>query len=442
LPPAPPPPPVFSSVIAYGGGGGGSLNSGIGAGNGASGGGEGGSGSSSWFSAGIATPKGQGNNGANNNGQVGGADPGGGGGGAGTVGLSPPSTIIAGNGGAGIASAISGTVTAYAGGGGGGYWTFGSTVASTGGVGGGAGGQTGPSTINGTNGTANTGGGGGAAVQGGVGGNGGSGIVIVSYPDVYAAPPATTGSPTVSKSGAGSLDFNGSSQFITYASNAAWALGSTFTLEFWTYPTAFSSGSNKRYFDTSNNGAGGFSLRTTGTGVVALDVSSTGQTTTNLSLNTWTHVAVVVTSGTLAIYFNGVAQILTGGGLTGINVTGTLGLSVGNFGTGTTYLYQGYLSNVRIVKGVAVYTGNFTPSTVPLQATQPAGTNIAAITGTSTGLLLNSVSGSSCADISTNGFGATSSPTIAPTWNASSPFTVTGYKNRVYTWTSSGSITF
>jgi hypothetical protein len=176
--------------------------------------------------------------------------------------------------------------------------------------------------------------------------------------------------------------------------------------------------------------------------VVALDVSSTGQTTTNLSLNTWTHVAVVVTSGTLAIYFNGVAQVLTGGGLTGINVTGTLALSVGNLGgTGTQYLYQGYLSNVRIVKGVAVYTGNFTPSTVPLQATQPAGTNISAITGTSTGLLLNTVSGALLADSSTNGFGP-SSTTVAPSYNSSWPFSLTGYQNRVYTWTTSGSITF
>ena len=136
------------------------------------------------------------------------------------------------------------------------------------------------------------------------------------------------------------------------------------------------------------------------------------------------------------------AQTLTGGGLTGINVTGTLALTVGNFATAATYAYQGYLSNVRIVKGVAVYTGNFTPSTVPLQATQPAGTNIAAITSTSTGLLLNSVSGSPLADSSTNSFSPNNAISISPSWNALSPFTVTGYKNRVYTFTASGSITF
>ena len=90
---------------------------------------------------------------------------------------------------------------------------------------------------------------------------------------------------------------------------------------------------------------------------------------------------------------------------------------------------NGYISNARIVKGTAVYTTTFTPSTIPLTA----------ISGTS--VLLNSVSGAFLADSSTNSFTASVS-TQLPTWNALSPFTGTGYKNRVYTWTGSGSITF
>jgi hypothetical protein len=105
------------------------------------------------------------------------------------------------------------------------------------------------------------------------------------------------------------------------------------------------------------------------------------------------------------------------------------------------YGWTGNASNIRIVKGVCVYTGTFTPSTVPLQATQPAGTNIAAITGTSTSLLLNTVSGAWSADSSTNSY-APSGSAGTINWGSTSPFTVTGYKNRVYRWTSSGSITF
>jgi hypothetical protein len=67
-----------------------------------------------------------------------------------------------------------------------------------GGVGGGGAGGTGAA-VSGTSGTANTGGGGGGGRTGG--GTGGSGIVIIRYPDSFAAPTATTGSPTVTVSG-------------------------------------------------------------------------------------------------------------------------------------------------------------------------------------------------------------------------------------------------
>ena len=51
--------------------------------------------------------------------------------------------------------------------------------------------------------------------------------------------------------------------------------------------------------------------------------------------------------------------------------------------------FQGFMSNFRYVKGVSVYTGNFTVPTSPLTATQAAGTNIAAITSGQTQVLLN-----------------------------------------------------
>jgi hypothetical protein len=58
------------------------------------------------------------------------------------------------------------------------------------------GGGTGQNTSGGTSGTTNTGGGGGAGS-----GLGGSGIVILRYPDTYAAATSTTGSPTITVAG-------------------------------------------------------------------------------------------------------------------------------------------------------------------------------------------------------------------------------------------------
>jgi len=63
------------------------------------------------------------------------------------------------------------------------------------------------------------------------------------------------------------------------------------------------------------------------------------------------------------------------------NVTFDIG---GEF-AGNNYSYRpfnGYISNLRLVKNIRVYTGNFTVPTAPLTATQSAGTNISAITGT------------------------------------------------------------
>lgn len=341
------------------------------------------------------------------------------------------------NGGAGIASTINGTVTTYAGGGGGG----GDSFAGTGGVGGGgAGGQGGGAT--GTSGTANTGGGGGGA--GGstaTSGSGGSGIVIVSYPDVYAAASATTGSPTVSTSGSGSIYFNGSSYF-SYNAQTPFAFGTgDFTIEFWINATSF--GGGPILYDCRPNATNGVypTIYCLGTGRILFFTNSADVITGDvLSTSTWYHIAVCRTGTATKMYINGTQagstytdtnNYLVGSGRPTVGGSGSSPGSSGTF----------YMTNLRVVKGVCVYTGNFTTPTAPLQATQPAGTNIAAITSTSTSLLLNANSGAFLADNSTNSY--TQSTTAGtPAWNAASPFTVTGYKNRVYTWTSSGSITF
>lgn len=424
---------VFGSIVATGGGYGG--NGYTGNTTPASGGSGGGAGAStSPPLRGANGIPGQGNNGGAGSNTLG--YNGGGGGGAGTIGLDYRSGK-AGNGGFGVASAISGTVTAYAGGGGGGAYNT-----AQGGTGGTGGGGTGGNNTTGTAGTANTGGGGGGAGGTASSSNGGSGIVIVSYPDVYAAPTATTGSPTVSTSGSGSVAFTGStSVYLSTATNTssfAFATGD-FTVEFWIYTN--SSGTYTVY-DSRASGTNDLSptLYLNSNAIVFYTNGSdriNGGTLTNA---TWNHIALVRIGTVTKLYLNGTQ---TGSSYTDtnnyINTSGRPFIGGGSIVAGQNPL-NGYMTNVRVVKGVGVYTGTFTPSTTPLAATQSAGTNIAAITGTSTSLLLNSVSGGYLADSST--LANTFSVSTTPAWNSASPFTVTGYKNRVYTWTSSGSITF
>ena len=168
------------------GGGGGSYNDSVNGHNGGSGGG-------SWYAGDPGTgTTGQGNNGGDDS--MASRYGGGGGGGAGAVGGNG-STTAGGNGGNGLAYVISGSSTYYAGGGSGDVWagTGGTTSPGTAGLGGGG---TGNNFTGGTNGTSNTGGGGGSGS-----GFGGSGVVIIRYPDTFAAASATTGSPTITVAG-------------------------------------------------------------------------------------------------------------------------------------------------------------------------------------------------------------------------------------------------
>ena len=124
----------------------------------------------------------------------------GGGGGAGAVGVNG-SGSASGNGGVGKASTITGSSVTRAGGGGGGKYDNG-TAGSGGTGGGGAGGL---NAVAATAGTANTGGGGGGGANNNSNvGAGGSGVVILRMPTAnYSS--TTTGSPTVSTSGADTI---------------------------------------------------------------------------------------------------------------------------------------------------------------------------------------------------------------------------------------------
>ena len=78
----------------------------------------------------------------------------------------------------------------------------------------------------------------------------------------------------------------------------------------------------------------------------------------------WHHVAIVRDSGTVSVYFDGVSQSAKSGSFSDSgNYSGNNGLRVAY---GTLGYFRGYLSNVRVVSGTAIYTSAFTPPTSPL----------------------------------------------------------------------------
>jgi Concanavalin A-like lectin/glucanases superfamily/Putative Ig domain len=164
-------------------------------------------------------------------------------------------------------------------------------------------------------------------------------------------------------------NFFGTAQF-KLSTTGMTALGSDFTLEVWIYPTSFND--YNTIFDnrTSDGDASGLVLGLTSAAKVYFYTNAAFQitTATSISLNTWTHIALVRSgagSGNVKIYINGVADANTATYTTSFTRTAP---SIGDdWSTRSNLQYYGYLSNLRATTS-ALYTSSFTPSTSPLTA--------------------------------------------------------------------------
>jgi len=213
--------------------------------------------------------------------------------------------------------------------------------------------------------------------------------------------------------------FDGTTDKLTLPSSSAFDLsGSTWTIEFWMYSLATPTAGNEcRLLMAGSNGdAAGWDIAYNNNGTIAFFRPYGGSPigistpTSTIALNTWYHVAFVCNAGSARLYINGVA--VAGPVTISLPTSASQALRIGYDDVGTVnFQYNGYLSNVRIVKGVAVYTGNFTVPTAPLSATQAVGTNISAITGTATSLL--TCQSNRFVDNSTNAFAVTITGDVA-----------------------------
>ena len=167
--------------------------------------------------------------------------------------------------------------------------------------------------------------------------------------------------------GAGAVAFDGSGDYLSIADASGVTVGTgDFTIEYWinlatsrTPSVWWASGTSSVLI--SDTGAAeaviGSSTDTASGYSKLIDASS------SLAANTWGHVAVVRSSGTTTIYLNGVS----GGNTT--SITGSFDCAyIGRQKSYTPRDINGYISNLRIVKGTALYTSNFTPPTKLLTA--------------------------------------------------------------------------
>lgn len=207
--------------------------------------------------------------------------------------------------------------------------------------------------------------------------------------------------------------FDGNGDWLSIADNAAFTFGTgDFTVECWIYTSSATATYAKRVINhyTYTNADYGWSLGVFRTGGSTINFS--GHTSNTLALNltysgaltasSWHHIAVVRSGSNASMYLDGV-RVATQSGVTWNDVnTIPAGLEIGSQENIAGTVYDGCISNVRIVKGTAVYNPTQTTIAVP---TAP----LTAIAGTS----LLTCQGNRFIDNSTNNFTVTRNGNVA-----------------------------
>lgn len=175
-----------------------------------------------------------------------------------------------------------------------------------------------------------------------------------------------------SKFGLSSIYFDGNGDYLFAPDSPNYDFGAgDFTIEFWIYRAA--SGNFMPIEKTISGQFGSWYMEfTSATNVLAWNCSSTGASNnmfnavsmgTLPSLNTWYHVALVRNGSNFTGYINGVGTSL--GTSTATIFKSTYGITVGAHNGSASFYLNGYIDDLRITKGYARYTANFTPPSAP-----------------------------------------------------------------------------
>ena len=161
----------------------------------------------------------------------------------------------------------------------------------------------------------------------------------------------------------GSVLFSGATtNRLTIPSSSDFAFGTgDFTIEMFVYHTDLT-GQQTYFGDTYGNTAGIYTYKTSGNEISLYDAAQRSLSAANvIHLNTWHHIAWARASGTLRAFVDGIevdSDSYSGNFTTTQYYLGDTATSSGEF--------IGHMSNVRVIKGTALYTGNFTVPTAPL----------------------------------------------------------------------------
>ena len=184
-------------------------------------------------------------------------------------------------------------------------------------------------------------------------------------------------STSVVKYGTGSMKFNGTTDYLSLPYSPQFSLGNgSWTVEFWVNINSLSN--NPEIVNINQSSSAFSSVRISATSVGSLfflcansgnnwidtSTSASGTVTTG----TWYHIAGVRNGSVFTLYVNGVSKLTytsTASLIDGSTFTlaGKTWIGATNNGGSVYNPLNGYLDDVRITKGIARYTANFTAPT-------------------------------------------------------------------------------
>lgn len=178
------------------------------------------------------------------------------------------------------------------------------------------------------------------------------------------------------KFGTASAYFDGTGDYLTIGSSTDFAFGTgDFTIDGWIYPTIVNENSGG-IFSSMLTGYSGYGLMLRVSGLTIQSFTGAGAGVyitlppyTLPSANSWYHIAIVRFGNTLYLYVNGIMRSSIS--CLGMNLTNTGAVIGSSYVDINTYIFTGYIDELRVSKGIAQWTANFTPPIAPYQLGAP-----------------------------------------------------------------------
>ena len=176
--------------------------------------------------------------------------------------------------------------------------------------------------------------------------------------------------------GAGSVSFDGSDDYLE-CSNTVWSdlagVNTSFTIEAWIYPTNVSSQAGEIIGITNSGSTSSVSFRILPTYALRFGNWGSGYTSAvsssnAVTQNAWNHVVASKDGSTLRLFVNG-NQVASVTVTDGTLPTFSRNTQIGGRSEDNATKFIGYISNLRVVNGTALYTSNFTPPRKKLEVT-------------------------------------------------------------------------